>query len=94
MDSVTVSSFVSRQLSANRGASVSHVTLQPNVAVLVHRGGEELRGGHVVEASLLKPNGLSYELGLRTMSVDCEDAELRTDCVNWCPLSNPTPPVL
>ena len=36
---------VSRQLSANHGAPVSHAALQPNLAVRL--GGEKLGGGHV-----------------------------------------------
>lgn len=38
-----------RQLSADSGAPVSHVALQPDVAVIVHCRGEELGGGHAAE---------------------------------------------
>lgn len=46
----TTSCFhVYRQLSADSGAPVSHVALQPDVAVIIHCRGEELRGGHAAE---------------------------------------------
>ena len=44
--------FLSRQLSADRRASVSHVALQPNMAVVLRRRGEEFRGRHVAKVNV------------------------------------------
>lgn len=46
-----LSSGSCRKMPADGGASVPHAALQPDLAVLLRRRGEELRGRHVAKVT-------------------------------------------